>query len=402
MTQDPIAVGPFASVTVGMIVYFVGAALTRRAAFLRDYNIPEAVTGGLLAALAFWGVFAALDRPLAFDLYPRDVLLVIFFATIGLNARFADLAAGGRPLVILAALTVAAIVAQNLLALGGVTVFGMPAAAGPLFGSAALVGGHGTVIAWGPVIERDHGVVGGTETGVAAATLGLVLASLVAGPLSRAMIEGRGLSGEGEDARVVGLSFEDEARPSIDYVSLMRTLLVVNLTVIAGYYAHQAITAGGLKLPLFVPCLVAGVLVANLQPLLLPRLAPVARTPTLALVSEFALCVFLAMSLMTMQLWALAATAGPLVAIVGAQAAMIALYARFAVFPVLGGDYRAAVLAGGFVGFGLGATPTAIATMTAVTKHYGPSPTAFIVLPLVSAFLVDLANAAAIQFFLSL
>jgi ESS family glutamate:Na+ symporter len=401
MTPEPIPVGPFVSVTVGMSVYFVGAAITRRVGALRDFNIPEAVTGGLLAALAFWGVYALAGRPLGFDLYPRDVLLVIFFATIGLNARFADLAAGGRPLVALAALTVAAIMVQNVIGLAGATAFGFPSAMGPIFGSAALIGGHGTVIAWGGVVETEHGVVGALETGTAAATLGLVLASLVAGPVSRVLIEGRRLGPAAGDLDVVGQSFAEEARPVLDYVTLMRTLLVVNLTVIAGFYAHQAITAAGVRLPLFVPCLIAGVIVANLQPLALPRMAPLARTPALALISEFALCVFLAMSLMTMQLWTLAATALPLLSVIAVQALAMALYARFAVFPALGGDYRAAVLSGGFVGFGLGATPTAIASMTAVTKHYGPSPTAFIVLPLVSAFLVDLANAAAIKLFLT-
>jgi ESS family glutamate:Na+ symporter len=397
-----VTVGPYMSLTAGMIVYFAGAAITRRSALLRDYSIPEAVTGGVLAALVSWAFYAAAGRALAFDLYPRDVLLVIFFVTIGLNARFADLAAGGRPLVVLAALTVAYILLQNAVALGGVTALGLPAAMGPLFGSAALVGGHGTVAAWGPLIAAEHGVPGALEAGIATATLGLVLASFVGGPVSRWLIERDRLEPAPDGGHhVVGLSFEEEARPSIDYVSVMRVLLTINIVAIAGYHAHQWITAQGVRLPLFVPCLLLGVAVANLQPLLAPRVATVARTPALALVSEFALSVFLAMSLMTMQLWTLAAVAGPLVLIVGAQALATTVFAGFAVYPALGRDYRAAVLSGGFVGFGLGATPTAIATMTAVTKHYGPSPTAFIVLPLVSAFLVDLANAAAIKFFLT-
>jgi ESS family glutamate:Na+ symporter len=272
-----------------------------------------------------------------------------------------------------------------------------------LFGSASLIGGHGTVIAWGPVIARDNGVPGALETGIAAATLGLILASFLGGPVARFLIARRDLQPAPEaGARVVGLSYGDEAGRGIDYVSFMRTLLVVNLVVIGGYALHGVLSETGLKVPAFLPCLLVGVAVANLMPVLLPRAAPVTGTPTLALISEFSLSVFLAMSLMTMQLAQLASVAGPLFGILAVQAVVAALFVVFAVFPALGSDYRAAVLSSGFMGFGLGATPTAVANMTAVTKRYGPAPTAFIVLPLVSAFLTDIANALAIKLFLNL
>jgi ESS family glutamate:Na+ symporter len=400
--DQPLLVGPFVAFTLGMAVYFIGAGITRRVAFLRDHNIPEPVTGGVLGALALWAVVAVTGRAVDFDLYARDVLLVMFFATIGLNARFADLAEGGRPLAILAVLTVVYIVLQNVVALGGVALLGLPASSAVLFGSAALVGGHGTVVAWGPVIAAEHGVAGALETGIAAATLGLVLASVLGGPVAGFLVERRGAAHPPADDRpVVGLSYAQEAAPDLDYVGLMRTLLTVNLVVIAGFAVHGWLGAQGLRVPLFLPCLIVGVLVANLLPFAAAVVPPVTGTRALALVSEFALAVFLSMSLMTMQLWTLAAAAGPLLAILLAQAAMILLFTVFVVFPALGRDYRAAVLGAGFVGFGLGATPTAIANMTAVTKHYGPSPTAFIVLPLVSAFLTDIANAAAIKLFLT-
>jgi ESS family glutamate:Na+ symporter len=399
--MTPHEIGPFISFTLGMVVYFLGAGLTRRVAVLRDYNIPEAVTGGVLAALAIWALAATTGRALAFDLTVRDVLLVIFFATIGLNARLGELAAGGRPLVVLAVLTVAYIGMQNLIALGGVEALGLPRASAVLYGSASLVGGHGTVIAWGPVVAAEHGIVGAAETGIAAATLGLVLASLMGGPVARHLIERRGLHPERPDAApVVGLDYAAEAADRIDYVGLMRTLLTVNLVVIAGFYAHGWLGAQGVRVPLFLPCLFIGVIAANLLPFL-RAVPPVSGTPTLALVSEFALAVFLAMSLMSMELWTLADAAGPLLLILAVQAVAMAAFAIWVVFPALGGNYRAAVLGAGFVGFGLGATPTAMANMTAVTKHYGPSPTAFIVLPLVSAFLTDIANAAMIKLFLT-
>lgn len=399
--MTPLAVGPFVAFTLGMVVYFVGASLTRRIAVLRDYNIPEPVTGGVLAALAVWAFAAFTGRALAFDMSARDVLLVIFFATIGLNARLTELTAGGRPLAILAGLTVVYIAFQNVIALGGVTLLGLPAAAAVLYGSASLVGGHGTVIAWGPVIAAEHGVAGAAEAGIAAATLGLVLASLLGGPVARHLIEQRGAQpSPAAEPPTVGLTYAEEEGESIGYVSLMRTLLVVNLVVIAGFYLHGWLTGLGYRVPLFLPCLVMGVVAANLLPAV-PSVPTVSGTATLALISEFALAVFLSMSLMSMELWTLADAAGPLVLILAVQAAAMALFVVFVVFPALGGGYGAAVLGAGFVGFGLGATPTAMANMTAVTKHYGPSPTAFIVLPLVSAFLTDIANAAIIKLFLS-
>lgn len=399
----PIPVGPFIAFTLGMVVYFIGAGITRNVAALRAWSIPEPVTGGVLAALAVWAFVAVAGRELAFDLYARDVLLVMFFACIGLNARIADLQRGGRALGLLLAVTVGYIVLQNLVALGATGVLGLPTASAPLYGSAALLGGHGTVIAWAPVIARDFGIPNAMEAGVAAATLGLIAASFLGGPIGAFLVERRGLQPADADAPdVVGLSFEDEATPQIDYVSFMRALLAVNLVVIAGYVLHQRITALGLKVPLFVPCLLVGVAVANVLPLVAPRMERLGGTPPLALIAEFSLSVFLAMSLMTMQLWTLAGVAGPLLAVIAVQVAVMAVFVVFVVFPLLGGDYRAAVLSSGFVGFGLGATPTAIASMTAVTKRYGPSPTAFIILPLVSAFFIDLINAAAIQLMLAL
>ena len=178
--------------------------------------------------------------------------------------------------------------------------------------------------------------------------------------------------------------------------------MTINIAIIIGYFAHQALLEAGLKLPLFVPCLIVGIIIANTQPRIFPGMPIVTGTPVLALISEFTLSVFLSMSLMSMKLWTLLGLAGPLFGILGMQAVFTVAFSIFVLFPLMGGNYRAAVLGAGFGGFALGATPTAIANMTAVTKRYGPSPMAFIILPLVSAFFVDLANAFIIKFFVSL
>ena len=180
-------------------------------------------------------------------------------------------------------------------------------------------------------------------------------------------------------------------------------MLAVNIAVILGYLAHHWISnATAIKLSLFVPCLVMGIVLSNTVPKLFPVWPWPARTASLDLISSYSLSIFLAMSLMSMQLWTLAGIAGPLLVIVGVQTLLAAIYTLLVVFPALGKDYQAAVLSAGFTSISLGSTPTAIATMTAVAKHYGPSPAAFVILPLTSALFVSLVNVAAITFFLSL
>ena len=184
-------------------------------------------------------------------------------------------------------------------------------------------------------------------------------------------------------------------------MSVMRALLYLNLAIIGGYVLHDVLGGLGLMLPLFVPCLIMGIVIANLRSALFPRARPVARTAALGLISEFALGAFLAMSLMSLQLWTIAAL-GPAIAVTMVlQVLFTVAFVLWVLFPLLGRSYDAAVLAAGFGGFALGATPTAIANMTAVTKRFGPSPIAFIVLPLVSAFFVDIANAIVIQMVLN-
>ncbi|MBO9446204.1 sodium/glutamate symporter [Ruegeria sp. R14_0] len=397
MTES-LLIPDFITATLGFAVYLFGARVNATVPLLRQFNIPEPVTGGLLASLVVLFLYLAFDIELSFELETRDALLVLFFAGIGLNARFSDLIAGGKPLLILLVLTLATIIAQNVIGAAGASMFGYPAQAGVLFGSAALIGGHGTAIAWAPEVANATGLDGATELGVAVATLGLVLAALVGGPIARLLVESRGLTpNRPNEEHTVGLPEEESAMTAIDHMTVMRVLLYLNLAIIFGYALGEAITAAGLKLPLFVPCLIMGIVISNIRSLVAPSAPPVARTPSLALISEFALGAFLAMSLMSLQLWTIAELGMAIAVIMSAQTLFTVAFVIWVLFPLMGSNYRAAVLAAGFGGFALGATPTAIANMTAVTKRYGPSPIAFIVLPLVSAFFVDIANAIVIQ-----
>lgn len=396
------AIGEFVSFTIGIVVFFLGAELTRRWRILRDYNIPEPVSGGLAAAVVTLFVYWWFDISVTFDLTTRDALLVYFFTAIGLNARFSDLIAGGKPLLIMLGLTLTFMVLQNVIGLIGVTLFDLPSAVSVLAGTASLIGGHGTAIAWAPEIAQDYNVPNAIEIGVACATFGLILASLIGGPIAKYLISKNNLSPDRDSEPVAAMPYETEEGPTIDHVRLMAALLALNLAIVIGYLLNSALTTAGLRLPLFVSCLLVAIVMSNTIPRLFTGMKWPARTPALALISEYSLSIFLAMSLMSMQLWTLAGLAGPLLGILALQSLAAFVFIIFVLFRAMGSNYDAAVLGAGFGGFTLGATPTAIANMTAVTKKHGPSPLAFLILPLVSAFFVDLANAFLIGWFLSL
>ncbi|WP_341988999.1 sodium/glutamate symporter [Azorhizobium sp. AG788] len=388
--------------TIAILVFFLGAGLNRAVGPLRRWNIPEAVTGGLIAALTTLFCYEVLGLAVSFDLAARDMLLLYFFAGIGLNARLSDLVAGGRPLVVLLILTVVYLAVQNGLSAGTSFLLGLPSGMAPLLGSVSLIGGHGTTIAWAPLITERFGLSNALEVGIASATLGLVMASLVGGPVAGLLISRFRLHGNDAAAPMVGLPQDDAGRESgsVTHLDLLSTLLVLNICILIGYALEEAVERTGLKLPLFVVCLLVAIVLTNTVPRALPRLTWPTRSRALALVSDLSLNVFLAMSLMSMQLWTLGGLGPALVVVLGVQTVGAVLYILFVVFPAMGRNYQAAVLAAGFTGISLGATPTAIANMTAVTKVHGAAPTAFIILPLVSAFFIDIANAVAIGFFL--
>lgn len=402
MTEGTVPFDNFLSFTIGILVYFLGMYINRKIGFLRNYNIPEPVTGGIVASLLALAAYLTLGVELKFELYVRDILLVYFFTAIGLNARIGDLVAGGRPLLILLALTLGYIVFQDVVGTATAMAIGLPKAVGVLTGSASLIGGHGTSIAWAPEIAANHGVPNALEIGVASATLGLVIASLLGGPIAKYLLSRHSLVSTSTEPPVVGISHDEDAAGHINHVNFMRVILVIHIAMIFGYILNGAIAAAGLKLPLFVACLLVAIAMSNVVPRLFPSLEWPARSKSLALVSDFSLGLFIAMSLMGMQLWAMAELAGPLLILLALQAVAAVVFIVFVFFRVMGGDYQAAVLSAGFTGFSLGATPTAIANMTAVTKTHGPAPTAFIILPLVGAFFVDITNAFVIQFFLGL
>ncbi len=394
----------FLSFTLGIVVLFTGKRVNDAIGFLREFSIPEPVTGGLIASLLIALLYLIGGIEINFDLAARDVLLIYFFTTIGINSSLKDLLEGGKPLVILLVVTIAYMFLQNLTGITVAALFDQPTAIGMLGGTVSLIGGHGTAIAWSPRIAEDYGIANAMEVGIACATFGLILASLMGGPIAKFLITKHKLTPTKVEPLDVGAAEKQTGKNGIDHLDFLDAILAIHVSAIFGFIINEGLEGLGLKLPLFVTCLFAGIIITNLIPKSFPRISGTAwpsRKPAIALIAEVSLGAFLAMSLMSMQLWTLVDLAGPIFTILGAQFLIAVSLTLFVVFPLMGRSYDAAVVCAGFGGISLGSTPTAMANMSAVTKRYGASHLAFVIVPLVCAFFIDLVNALLIPFFLA-
>jgi ESS family glutamate:Na+ symporter len=394
----------FLAVTLGIIVLFTGRRLTQIIGFLKEFSIPEPVSGGILFSVTFAIIYSVTSIEVSFDLMARDVLLVYFFTTIGINASLSDLVKGGKPLIILLVITIGYMMLQNLTGIGVASALGLEPVAGLLSGSVSLIGGHGTAIAWAPRIEEQFGLNTAMEIGIASATFGLILASLMGGPIAKFLIKRYNLTPDEKQALDVGVA-DNDPEPKITSYDFLDAMLAIHTCIILGVVLNEGVEQLGLQLPLFVTCLFAGIILSNAIPHSYPRLTGTswpANKPAVALIADMALGAFLAMSLMSMQLWTLVDLAGPIFVILAAQFIVAILVNLFIIFPAMGKNYDAAVICSGFGGISLGSTPTAMANMSAVAQKYGNSHQAFIVVPLVCAFFIDLANALIIPYFMRL
>lgn len=385
---------------LAILVLFLGRFITRRWSLLTRYSIPEPVTGGLIASVAISGFVAATGTSITFDLGNRDTLLIAFFTTIGLAARVPLLVAGGAFLALLTAIAVVNIVIQNAVGVSLMSAMGQPPVLGLLTGSAGLLGGHGTVLAWAPVITERFGVTGAAELGAATATLGLILGGVLGGPLGERLIVRHRLASTDAQALAVGLPRAREATEKLDANTVLASLLAIAVAMAIADAANDLLAAAGVVLPDFVAALVVGIVLSNTVPYLWRDLPWPAGSPAMALIAEVALGLFLAMSLMTLNLASLSGTALPLLVSMAVQVVLSWVLLSYVVFRLLGRSYDAAVTTAGYFGLTMGATPTAIAIMTAITKTHGASPRSFLVLPLVGAFFVDIANAIVLQGFI--
>ncbi|CAN7682362.1 sodium/glutamate symporter [Burkholderia sp. CF145] len=382
------------------LVLLLGRQILARVRILRTYSIPEPVVGGLLVSLLVFALNRALQIDVRFDTTLQAPLMLTFFATIGLNADLAGLKAGGRALMAFLGVVVGLLVMQDALGIGLAWALGQERLLGLLGASVTLSGGHGTGAAWAKVFAERHGLASATEIAIACATFGLILGGLIGGPVARFLITRYQLAPnlETEVATSTGFEEPNTVRP-ITAEAVIETVALIAVCLAVGSAFASLLNGTAFELPAFVCVLFVGVVLRNG---LAVRGWYRVFEDAVSVLGNVSLGLFLAIALMSLRLGDLAALALPLFVILVVQAIAMAAYAIFVTFRVMGRNYDAAVLAAGHCGFGLGATPTAIANMQAITGQFGPSHLAFLVVPMVGAFFIDIANAIVIKLFLLL
>lgn len=386
------------TLAAAIAVLFIGAAVQVRVGFLRNNNIPIPVVGGLLFAVLTTILFLGFDLRIGFDMALKEPMMLAFFTTIGLSADFRLLVQGGPRLLLFGAACLLYLILQDGLGLLAAVGMDLHPLVGLLSGSITLSGGHGTGAAYAEKFADVQNIAGVMELAMACATFGLILGGLIGGPVAGRLIRLRGLESGANSETPTDVAAVESQGP-IDADTLLRTLFTILVCLIGGVLLARAMGGAAFTLPGFIWCLMIGVAIRNLEHLV-PKLA--VHRPTVDMIGSISLSIFLAMALMSLRLWELLSLAGPLLVMLLIQTAGMALFASFVTFRFMGRDYDAAIIAGGHCGFGMGATPTAVANMEALTRRFGPSPQAFLVVPLMGAFFIDFINALVIQGYLAL
>jgi len=388
----------YETLVAASMVLVVGGLLVSRVKWLKYYSIPEPVVGGVIAALGLFVLQSSTGIGIQFDKALSTPLMLCFFASIGLNAEIASLRRGGKPLAKLVMVVVAFLFVQNFVGVSMAKMLGLDPLIGLVAGSITLTGGHGTGAAWGALFSEKYGLASATELAMACATFGLVSGGLIGGPVAR-FVSRRIRQRKGEQIDVLESTFEDPMRVrEINVPAMIETLALFSICLLVGTRISTALHGSLLELPTFLCVLFVGVVLRNVLAWLgwyqvFDRCVSV--------LGNVALALFLAMAMMAIQLGQMASVAVPLLLILGVQIVAMAAWAIFVTFRVMGGNHDAMVIAAGHCGFGMGATPTAIANMQSVTDNTKPSHLAFLVVPMVGAFFVDLANAVVLKTFVA-
>ena len=386
------------SVFLGVLVFLLGSFIVKKVPFLERYCIPAPVVGGLLFSIFHLIGVQTGTYSFTFDMALKDFFMIAFFCTIGFSASLKVIKAGGITIGILFVISSIMLVIQNVWGITIARLFGLNPLIGMCAGAISLMGGVGSSAAFAPIMEQN-GAVGGLTVAITSATFGLVMGGLVSGPIAKRLIEKRHLMMRQKSV---------DAKPEVDYSSLqvedeVTTIEVKNMAmgffqvVIAmgfGTLISQLIAMTGMVFPAYVGAIFAAAIYLNLGEKFHWRI----RKKEIEAFGSLFLNVFLAMTIMSLELWKLVSVAIPLIIILIGQVLLLALFAYFIVFLVAGRDYDAAVITAGFYGYAMGATPNAMASMSAVVTHYDrPSPKAFFTVPIVGGFLMDFAMAVLIM-----
>lgn len=391
------------TIAFGGLTLFAGYALCRAIPVLRRYNLPEPVVGGLLVALLVWAAHARDTTLFELDTSLKVPLMVAFFTTLGINASLRLLRVSGRQVMIFLVLASLFAVLQNLVGIGVAWMFDLHPMFGVLAGSATLTGGPATGMAFAPLFE-EAGLQGAETLAITAAMAGIICGGLIGGPTITVLMRRFGIRGPaGNGATADGSAVDDESvhvhfpNESAREFDALKSIVVLLMAMWLGAWVSQSFDGLGLTLPSYIGAMLVGAVIRNIDDYTgLIRLS----VPTTDLIGNICLALFLAVALMDLKLWELAGMGLPLVVNLAIQVVLVALFA-IPIFYVMGRDYDAAVMGGGFIGFMLGTTANAMAVMRRLVQRYGVAPRAFLVAPLVGAFFIDFVNALIITGFLN-
>lgn len=394
---------------VAMLLFVLGRFLTTRIEFLKRCCIPAPVVGGLIFALAHLGLYALGVVELLFDENVKNFFMTLFFTSVGYTACFRLLKKGGKKVVLFLLIAIAMVCMQNVLGSVLAGMFHLDLRLGLCTGSIPMVGGHGTAGSYGDVLDK-LGLNGASVMAIAAATYGLVAGSLMGGPTARSIINKYNLRSDESEEEIMEMADESAAdkekaeRVDIDAFTNAAILLIVASgigTIITQMCNNLRIVIGGTEIKFTFPTYIGAMLVAAVIRNFCDAKHKVLPATAIDLWGNVSLSIFLAIALMTLKLWELADLAVPMVIMLLAQTVLMFVFARFVVFNVMGRDYEAAVMTSAFCGFGMGATPNAMANMQVLTKRYGPAPQAYFVVPLVGSLFIDFCNGIIITIFLN-
>lgn len=404
-----IALNMYQTAAIAMMLFVLGRFLTNRIEFLRKCCIPAPVVGGLIFAIVHLCLYMAGVVEFTFDSNVKDFFMTLFFTSVGYTACFRLLKKGGKKVLTFLLVAIVMVILQNILSSILAGVFGWDLRLGLCTGSIPMVGGHGTAGSYGPMMEKDLGIAGANVIAIAAATYGLVAGSLMGGPTARGIINKYNLkSNETED----GVELDDmsaadrEKAERVDVESFTNAaiLLIVAAglgTLLTNLFNSAQIDVFGTTIKFTFPTYIGSMVIAAIIRNFCDAKNIVMPSKALDTWGNVSLSIFLAIALMSVSLWQLAEVAGPMIVMLIAQTVMMYFFARFVVYNVMGHDYEAAVMTSAFCGFGMGATPNAMANMQAVTKRFGPAPQAFFVVPLVGSLFIDFFNGIIITVFLN-
>lgn len=392
-----IQIDMYQTLAVSVLVLILGQFLKKRINFLEKFCIPAPVIGGLLFAVLTCVCYSLGIAEFTFDDTLREVCMVFFFTSVGFQANLKVLKSGGKSLFIFLGLVVVLIVFQNFLALGVSKLLHLDPLVGLCTGSIPMVGGHGTAGAFGPVLE-DFDVNGATTICTAAATFGLIAGSLIGGPIGKRLIDRKKLldTAVAEDDSILVEDEKKHERHTNMYAAAVFQLIIA---VGIGTIISELLTKTGLTFPIYIGAMIAAAVIRNIGEYSGKFDIYMGEINNLG---GICLSLFLGMAMITLKLWQLAELALPLIILLSAQLILMILFTYFVVFNVMGRDYDAAVLSAGTCGFGMGATPNAMANMQAICDRYVPSVKAYLIIPLIGSLFADFLNSLVITFFINI